>query len=167
MLQLVLCLTTLTKPQTQKDIPVQFLISSKPVHATVVIASFGSAQGLTAPVFNLEFTLDPNNPTPASPSPVRYGKKPEIHHIFRIADKSPNKAFSVIFMAAALAAVPAMFGTVSYRCCVMLSGSMDKANVFCDSGSTTARTLSTSPRPSAPPLCRTQLSLAPFSPWST
>ncbi|KUI70545.1 Dolichyl-diphosphooligosaccharide--protein glycosyltransferase subunit 2 [Cytospora mali] len=91
---------------TQKEIPAQFFLSSKPVHATVVIGSFGSAQGLIADAFDIEITQDPNKPAPAAPSPVRYGKKPQIHHIFREPTQYPYKVFSIIFVIIIAATLP-------------------------------------------------------------
>ncbi|KAK7743527.1 hypothetical protein SLS53_004061 [Cytospora paraplurivora] len=91
---------------TQKEIPTHLLVSSRPVHATVVIGSFGSAQGLIADAFDIDIKQDPNKPAPAVPSPVRYGKKPEIHHIFREATVYPYKIFSITFAVVIAATLP-------------------------------------------------------------
>lgn len=91
---------------TQKDIPAQLLVSPKPVHATVVIGSFGSAQGIVADAFDIEINQDPNKPAPVAPAPVRYGKKPQIKHIFREPTQYPYKAFSIFFMLVIAATLP-------------------------------------------------------------
>lgn len=93
---------------TQKDIPVQFLASPKPVHATVVIGSFGSAQGVIADVFDVDIKQDSNAPAPVVPSALRYGKKPRIHHIFREETKYPYKIFSIFFVLVIAATLPAL-----------------------------------------------------------
>jgi oligosaccharyltransferase complex subunit delta (ribophorin II) len=115
--QLSICSTgaQANPPQSQKDIPVQLLLATKPLQASIVIGSFGSAQGLNTPVFNVAVQLDPNAPAPAHEKPVRYGKQPEIHHIFRADPKSPPKIISLVFSLAVLATVPALFLGVSGR----------------------------------------------------
>lgn len=99
--------------QSQKDIPVQLLLSSKPVKASLILGSFGATQGLVTDLFDLEITLDPSAPAPAYEKPERYGKKPEIHHIFRADPRSPPKVISLLFALAIVAAVPALFTGVS------------------------------------------------------
>ncbi|KAJ9138724.1 Dolichyl-diphosphooligosaccharide--protein glycosyltransferase subunit 2 [Coniochaeta hoffmannii] len=94
---------------SQKDIPVQLLLATKPLQASVVIASFGSAQGLNTHLFDLAVQLDPNAPAPAYEKPVRYSKQPEIHHIFKADPKSPPRIISLVFALAVLATVPALF----------------------------------------------------------
>lgn len=95
---------------SQKDIPVQLLSTPKPLKATVVLASFGSAQGLLSPVFDIEFNLDPNAAAPAAEKPLRYGKLPEIHHIFRGDPKSPPMVVSFFFTVVVLAPLPLLLG---------------------------------------------------------
>jgi oligosaccharyltransferase complex subunit delta (ribophorin II) len=99
--------------QTHKDLPVQFLISKKPLKASIVLASFGSSQGFNAPAFEVNIELDPNAPAPKYEKPLRYGKQPEIHHIFRPDPKSPPKVVSLVFGALVVAALPALFLGVS------------------------------------------------------
>ncbi|GAB1310046.1 Dolichyl-diphosphooligosaccharide--protein glycosyltransferase subunit 2 [Madurella fahalii] len=94
---------------SQKDLPIQLLVSTKPLKASVILASFGSAQGLNAPVFDVKVETDPNAPAPSYEPPVRYGKKPEIHHIFRPDPKSPPKVVSLFFAVAVIATLPALF----------------------------------------------------------
>jgi len=102
-----------TKPQTQKDIPVQLLVSTKPLKASIVIGSFGSANGYNSFVFEVEIKTDPNAPAPHYEKPLRYGKKEEIHHIFRADPKSPPKVISLFFSLAVAATVPVLFIGVS------------------------------------------------------
>ncbi|KAK3903047.1 Oligosaccharyltransferase subunit Ribophorin II-domain-containing protein [Staphylotrichum tortipilum] len=93
---------------TQKDLPVQFLLASKPLKASVVLASFGSAPGLNSPVFEVQIEADASAPRPAYEKPLRYGKQPEIHHIFRPDPKSPPKIISLVFGLAVIATLPAL-----------------------------------------------------------
>jgi len=89
------------------------LVSSKPLMASIVIGSFGSAQAFNAPVFEVEIKVDPNSPAPHYEKPLRYGQKPEIHHIFRDDPRSPPKVVSLFFALAVVATVPALFIGVS------------------------------------------------------
>ncbi|KAG7293391.1 hypothetical protein NEMBOFW57_003441 [Staphylotrichum longicolle] len=93
---------------SHKDLPVQLLLANKPLKASVVIASFGSAQGLNTPVFDVKIETDANVPPPAYEKPLRYGKQPEIHHIFRPDPKSPPKVISLFFGLAVIATLPAL-----------------------------------------------------------
>jgi oligosaccharyltransferase complex subunit delta (ribophorin II) len=99
--------------QSQKDLPVQFLYSSQPLQATLLLASFGSSQPFSNHVFNLDVKFDANTPKPNYEKPLRYGKLPEIHHIFKTDPKSGPIVISVFFVGAVLAAVPILLGTVS------------------------------------------------------
>jgi oligosaccharyltransferase complex subunit delta (ribophorin II) len=100
--------------QTQKDIPLQLLSSSSPLSATLVLASFGSSQGLTSHVFDLALTLDPSAPLPKSEKPLRYGKREIINHIFRADPQSGPKVISLFFVLAVLATVPVLLGAWAY-----------------------------------------------------
>ncbi|KAK3336149.1 Oligosaccharyltransferase subunit Ribophorin II-domain-containing protein [Cercophora scortea] len=102
-------LTAMPARQSQKDIPVQLLLSAQPLKASVVIASFGATQGLNTPVFDVQITMDPSATPPSYTKPLRYGKQPDIHHIFRDGPKSPPKVVSLFFVLAVLATVPALF----------------------------------------------------------
>ncbi|KAK7894537.1 hypothetical protein LTR67_006298 [Exophiala xenobiotica] len=99
---------------THKDLPSQFLRSSSPLSASIVIASFGSSEGYNSEAFPLTIELDPNIPIPAAEKPVRYGKLPEIHHIFRSDPKSPNVTISGFFLLAVVAAFSPLFGAWAY-----------------------------------------------------
>ncbi|KAL2130423.1 hypothetical protein VTI74DRAFT_6395 [Chaetomium olivicolor] len=94
---------------SHKDLPIQFLVASKPLKASVILASFGSAEGLSTPAFEVKIETDPNVPPPAYEKPLRYGKKEEIHHIFRPDPKSPPKAISLLFVLAVITTLPALF----------------------------------------------------------
>ncbi|KAI0126560.1 Oligosaccharyltransferase subunit Ribophorin II-domain-containing protein [Xylariales sp. AK1849] len=91
------------------DLPVQLLTSTKPLKASLIIASFGSSEGYNKPVFDVEIKLDPAATQPTYEKPLRYGKLEEIHHIFRSDPKSPPKIISLVFALAVVATVPALF----------------------------------------------------------
>ncbi|KAL2270863.1 hypothetical protein VTJ83DRAFT_234 [Remersonia thermophila] len=93
---------------THKDLPMQFLVAKKPLKASIVLASFGASQGLNAPAFEVKIGIDPNAPAPTYEKPLRYGKQPEIHHIFRPDPKSPPKVVSLFFTLLVVAALPAL-----------------------------------------------------------
>ncbi|KAF2089188.1 hypothetical protein K490DRAFT_38762 [Saccharata proteae CBS 121410] len=95
---------------TQKDIPFQFLTSTSPTKASLIIASFGSSTPYKAAAFDLAITPDPNMPLVVPEAPVRYSKRPEIHHIFRDDPKNPPKILTLVFTAAVVAALPILFG---------------------------------------------------------
>ncbi|KAF7514104.1 hypothetical protein GJ744_004429 [Endocarpon pusillum] len=99
---------------TQKDLPSQFLTSSKPVEAHLVLGSFGSSQGYNDRIFSLNIATDRNGPIPTSGKPLRYGKLPEIHHIFKPNPSSPNIVFSLLFTGAVLSTLPAIVGVWLY-----------------------------------------------------
>ena len=107
--------------QTQKDLPTQFLKSSNPIDASLVFGSFGPSQAYKDKAFSLSIKLDPNVPIASSEKPLRYGKLPEIHHIFRADPKSPNVVITLVFTGAVLATVPMLLGTVSHRPILILS----------------------------------------------
>jgi Oligosaccharyltransferase subunit Ribophorin II len=97
----------------QKDLPIQLLVSSQPLRATLLLASFGKPQPFSNHVFNLDVRPEPNSPAPKYEKPLRYGKLPEIHHIFRPDPKSGPVIISIVFVLAVLAPLPILFGTVS------------------------------------------------------
>ena len=45
------------------------------------------------------------------PTTVRYGKLPEIHHIFKLDPKSPNVLITIVFSLAIFATLPVLLGT--------------------------------------------------------
>jgi oligosaccharyltransferase complex subunit delta (ribophorin II) len=100
--------------QGQKDLPVQLLTSSQPLRATLLLASFGSAQAFSNHVFDLAVSLDASKPAPTYEKPLRYGKLPEINHIFRPDPQSGPKVISVFFVLAILATVPVVLGAVGF-----------------------------------------------------
>ncbi|KAI1421310.1 Oligosaccharyltransferase subunit Ribophorin II-domain-containing protein [Xylaria sp. FL1777] len=91
------------------DLPVQLATSTAPLKASVVLASFGSSQGLNKPVFSVALNTDPNVTPPAYEKPLRYGKREPIHHVFRGDPKNPPKIISAFFALAVLATVPVLF----------------------------------------------------------
>jgi oligosaccharyltransferase complex subunit delta (ribophorin II) len=100
--------------QSHKDLPVQLLVASKPLKASVVIGSFGSAQALNTPVFEVKIETDANAPPPTYEKPLRYGQQPEIQHTFRPDAKSPPKVISLVFGLAVLATLPVLLISVSF-----------------------------------------------------
>ncbi|CAD6587568.1 MAG: hypothetical protein ASARMPRED_003186 [Alectoria sarmentosa] len=95
---------------TQKDLPAQLLSSTEPLDASLVIASFGSAKPYNVKAFDLAVEVDSGSPLPASEKPLRYGKLPQIHHIFKSDPNSPPKIITLIFTAAVIAALPVLLG---------------------------------------------------------
>jgi oligosaccharyltransferase complex subunit delta (ribophorin II) len=73
-----------------------------------VLGSFGSSKGSGTPVFDIAVKLDPNQAAPTYEAPLRYGKQPEIHHIFRPDPKNPPIVISLVFAAGVVATVPAL-----------------------------------------------------------
>lgn len=100
---------------TQKDLPVQFLSLEQPVDARLLIGSFGSSPAYDATAFQLSIDRDPDEPVPTV-EVSRYGKLPEIHHVFKEGPKNPPMAITLAFLAATLAALPILAITVSGSC---------------------------------------------------
>ncbi|KLJ08600.1 hypothetical protein EMPG_15966 [Blastomyces silverae] len=98
----------------QKDLPAQFLRASKPIDASVVIASFGSTGGYDSRVFQLDVTRDNAASGPLPSEALRYGKREEIHHIFKADPKSPPVIITLVFVGAVLAALPILIGLWFY-----------------------------------------------------
>ncbi|KAL1989200.1 hypothetical protein VTN96DRAFT_3747 [Rasamsonia emersonii] len=95
---------------TQKDLPVQFLRASHPVDAEIVLGSFGSSKAYRNVAFQLSIDRDPNVPVPSA-NAERYGKLPEIHHIFKPDPKSPPLIVTLIFVLMVLTALPILLAT--------------------------------------------------------
>ncbi|EJP65873.1 oligosaccharyltransferase subunit ribophorin II [Beauveria bassiana ARSEF 2860] len=93
---------------TQKDLPIQLLNSATPLEAKIVLGSFGSSKAIVASVFDINVVRDPSHVNTYE-APLRYGKRPEIHHIFRADPKNPPKVISLVFAGAVLAAIPVLF----------------------------------------------------------
>lgn len=106
-------LTVFLLLQTQKDLPVQLLVSEEPLEASIVLGSFGSSQGSITPAFSISVQPDANGPAPAYEAPLRYGKLDEIHHVFKGEPKNPPKIVSIVFSVAILATIPALLIGVS------------------------------------------------------
>lgn len=95
--------------QKHSDLPVQLAIATSPLRASLVIASFGSSEGFKKDVFDVQVTRDPGAKPIVYEKPLRYGKREEIHHIFRADPKSPPKIISFVFVLAVVATLPALF----------------------------------------------------------
>ncbi|KAI9660315.1 MAG: hypothetical protein M1821_009665 [Bathelium mastoideum] len=95
---------------THKDIPVQLLASTAPLKASIILGSFGSSTPINTEVFQLDLKRDPSAPLDL-PKAVRYGKMPEIHHIFKADPKSPNVLITIVFSLAIFATLPVLLGT--------------------------------------------------------
>ncbi|KAJ5280822.1 hypothetical protein N7478_006194 [Penicillium angulare] len=94
---------------TQKELPIQFLSVSEPIDARVVIGSFGSSDAYDSSIFPLSIERDPDHPIPTFEA-ARYGKLPEIHHVFKDAATSPPVIITLAFVALVGAALPVLAG---------------------------------------------------------
>ncbi|KAJ5225292.1 hypothetical protein N7468_006517 [Penicillium chermesinum] len=94
---------------TQKDLPIQFLSLAEPVDARVVLGSFGSSTPYDNSVFSLSIERNPDVPVPTV-EVARYGKQPQIHHIFKGSPTSPPVAITLAFVGLVLAALPLLGG---------------------------------------------------------
>ncbi|KAL8980420.1 MAG: hypothetical protein Q9205_004490 [Flavoplaca limonia] len=93
---------------TQKDLPVQFLSGSQTLSASLIIASFGSSKPYRNHAFDLKVEFESSSPPRPVDKPLRYGKLPEIHHIFKPDPKSPPKIITIVFAVAVIAALPSL-----------------------------------------------------------
>ncbi|KAF3922532.1 hypothetical protein ABW21_db0202850 [Orbilia brochopaga] len=93
---------------TQKDIPTA-LLTAPSLTLSIAIASFGQSSPLAVEIATIAPVLDQaakkSLPAPA----LKYGKLPEIHHIFRGEPRSPPKIISLVFLGGVLACLPALF----------------------------------------------------------
>lgn len=96
------------------------MLSTKPLKASITLASFGSSTPFDKHAFDIKIETDANTPLAIPAPPERYTSKPEIHHVFREGPKSGPKIFSLVFTLAVLAALPALFGGWIY-----LGGNLD------------------------------------------
>ncbi|GAB1191736.1 hypothetical protein APSETT444_000918 [Aspergillus pseudonomiae] len=94
---------------TQKDLPVQFLSLTEPLDAKLLIGSFGSAEAYNGAAFKLAVTRNPDQPVPTV-EVSRYGKLPEIHHIFKEDPQSPPIVITLAFVAMVLGTLPVLAG---------------------------------------------------------
>ncbi|KAF7139686.1 hypothetical protein CNMCM5793_007337 [Aspergillus hiratsukae] len=94
---------------TQKDLPVQFLSVAEPLDARFVIGSFGNSKAYNEPTFQLTVARNPDEPVP-SVEASRYGRLPEIHHIFKSDPQSPPVIVTLVFIGMVLAAFPVLGG---------------------------------------------------------
>jgi oligosaccharyltransferase complex subunit delta (ribophorin II) len=109
--------------QTQKDLPYQLLVSSRPIRASIVVASFGSSTPYSSHAFDVKVASDASAPVTSLTPPERYTSKPEIKHIFKSDPQSPPRIISGFFTLAILFALPALFGLW-----VGLGGNLDHAS---------------------------------------
>ncbi|KAK4634639.1 hypothetical protein CLAFUW4_02043 [Fulvia fulva] len=97
-----------------KDLPFQLLTRSKPLKASITLASFGSSTPYNSQAFNLKIEKDTSNPPVIPSPPERYTSKPEIHHVFREDPRQPPTIISLFFTLAILVTLPAWIGGVMY-----------------------------------------------------
>jgi oligosaccharyltransferase complex subunit delta (ribophorin II) len=97
--------------QTKKDLPIQFLSLPEPVDARVVIGGFGTSDAYDSSVFRLSIDRNPELAVPTVET-ERYGKKPEIHHIFKDSPSNPPIVITLAFVAMVGAALPVLAGLV-------------------------------------------------------
>ncbi|KAI6246760.1 hypothetical protein HI914_04754 [Erysiphe necator] len=100
--------------KTQKNFPMQLNISSQPLRATLLLASFGSSQAFSNHVFNLDVKRDSQavNAAPRYEKPLRYGKLEGIDHIFKPEPKSGPIIISIIFLVAVAGSLPVLLSSV-------------------------------------------------------
>ena len=75
-----------------------------------MLGSFGSSTPINTEVFKLDVRRDTGTPID-TPKAVRYGKLPEIHHIFKPDPRSPNILITIVFSLAIFATLPVLLGT--------------------------------------------------------
>ncbi|KAI7699274.1 hypothetical protein KC322_g8849, partial [Hortaea werneckii] len=84
--------------------------SQHALKASLIIASFGTSHPYSKNLFDLTVVADAFAP-PTVPSPAeRYGKKEEIHHIFKDGPQSPNFLLVGVFTIAVCVTLPILFG---------------------------------------------------------
>ncbi|KAL2814328.1 Oligosaccharyltransferase subunit Ribophorin II-domain-containing protein [Aspergillus granulosus] len=98
---------------TWKDLPSQFLSTSDALDARILIGSFGESQAYNAPAFKLSLARGADEPVPTF-EVSRYGKLPEIHHIFKSDPQSPPVIVTLAFVALVLGAFPILAGVWLY-----------------------------------------------------
>ncbi|GKZ37285.1 hypothetical protein AbraIFM66950_008770 [Aspergillus brasiliensis] len=94
---------------TQKDLPIQFLTAPEPLEARFLIGSFGESIAYNGAAFQLAVARNPDEPVPTV-EVSRYGKLPEIHHIFKSDAQSPPIVITLAFVAMVLATLPVLGG---------------------------------------------------------
>lgn len=97
--------------QKYADIPTALTSSKTPLHASIVIGSFGTSKAIKANAFDFTISGATTSSTPSSGVAPRYSALPEIHHIFRDDPKSPPKILSLVFTLAVLATFPVLLLT--------------------------------------------------------
>ncbi|KFY92057.1 hypothetical protein V500_04341 [Pseudogymnoascus sp. VKM F-4518 (FW-2643)] len=84
------------------------LLSSPSLSASLVLGSFGSVPASSTTLFNIALSSDES--IAQDSKPLRYGKLPEIHHIFAPDQSSPPRVISVFFALAVLGTLPVVLG---------------------------------------------------------
>ncbi|KAL4804265.1 Oligosaccharyltransferase subunit Ribophorin II-domain-containing protein [Aspergillus unguis] len=98
---------------TWKDLPTQFISTTEPLDANILIGSFGSSEAYNKRAFKLSLARNPDEPVPTY-EVSRYGQLPEIHHIFKSDPQSPPVVITLAFIAAVLGAFPVLGGVWLY-----------------------------------------------------
>ncbi|KAI1001707.1 hypothetical protein K3495_g6494 [Podosphaera aphanis] len=98
---------------TQKELPEQFDKTSKPLRATLLLASFGESLAFSNHVFNLNVKVDAKTQRKYE-RPVRYGKLKEIYHTFKPDPESGSLIISIFFVFAVVATVPVLLASWIY-----------------------------------------------------
>lgn len=89
----------------------QFLTTSSPVDAEIVIGSFGSSDPYQKLAFQLSVNAE-GKKSSKSGDIERYGKLPEIHHIFKQDAQSPAVIITLVFLVATLLTIPVLTASV-------------------------------------------------------
>jgi dolichyl-diphosphooligosaccharide---protein glycosyltransferase subunit 2 (ribophorin II) len=100
----------LTNSQNRAKIPTA-LLESKSLRTSIVIGSFGSSKPVKSNLFTLSIPADTGKGVESPTAALRYGKQPEIHHIFRSDPRSPPKILTLVFLLPVLACLPVLFIT--------------------------------------------------------
>jgi hypothetical protein len=151
---------TADSSQTKKDLPIQFLSLSEPVDARVVIGGLGTSDAYDSSAFQLSIDRNPELAVPTVET-ERYGKKPEIHHIFKDSPSNPPIMITLAFVAMVGAALPVLAGLVrSY----LVSWRQQQLTRYLSSGSFSVLTSATFPLLSSPPRFLTLYSSDLWSP---
>lgn len=77
-----------------------------------MLGGFGISKAYDASAFKLSIERDPDVPVPTA-EVLRYGKQPEIHHIFKDSPTNPPIIITLAFVALVGAALPILAGLVS------------------------------------------------------
>jgi oligosaccharyltransferase complex subunit delta (ribophorin II) len=90
---------------------VQFLTAANPIDAEMVIGSFGASDPYQKLAFQLSVNAGAKKSSKSSDI-ERYGKLPEIHHIFKPDPQSPPAIITLIFLLATVITIPVLVASV-------------------------------------------------------